>query len=510
MKMEDFFNEYRHYYINEIPHHKNGYYLYKTPPTYEENWHWAADPSNFYPRQLTYNGVRAAAFPDFEIPPKKQIPQKHKIEGLVQKVLLHGQYNRIYHREIMQVDIRTAYEYRSIFLPIDWLNFYDSTSRVRRLPHDLYGFNIISVPSYILKDKSSRESHYYEATKNFEINELIPSEIKKITVCHSINTIKNERNETRIARNKYLPYVRSPFYINSTSQEEPRSTERNYTYYFGSDHKCSTEPYVRELSFEQQEFKNIYFHSIKFDHKNIECKIGRCADPLLDHPSFKEKIRKMDRDLNLNRMKNFWAANDTSVHSTVGRTDRTLKIAAQTVQDRSTNFTHAPVQEISIRPTDKNFKFKKIMHEDNRKVCQKLQENSERQMTAGKLGLVINEKSSERSFSRKNNQADDTSPGAEVFRSEEIESSRILRNLKSDTSRYDETSEENDDDTSNLVGIQYLRKRSMSDSEVELRDTNSDVQPSVSRNQHEKHRTVKSLDGLTFNYVFSLHTNTHT
>ncbi len=47
MKMEAFFNEYRHYYINEIPHHKSGYYLYKTPPTHEENWYWAADPSNF-------------------------------------------------------------------------------------------------------------------------------------------------------------------------------------------------------------------------------------------------------------------------------------------------------------------------------------------------------------------------------------------------------------------------------------------------------------------------------
>ncbi len=111
----------------------------------------------------------------------------------------------------MQVDRSTAYKYKSNFLPIEWPNFYDSTSRVRRLPQELYGFNIISVPSYILKDKSSRESHSYKATKNFEINELIPSEIRKIIICRSINTIKMSRTKQESTKVSTYPMYGPPF-----------------------------------------------------------------------------------------------------------------------------------------------------------------------------------------------------------------------------------------------------------------------------------------------------------
>ena len=58
--------------------------------------------------------------------------------------------------------------------------------------------------------------------------------------------------------------------------------------------------------------------------------------------------------------------------------------------------------------------------------------------------------------------------------------------------------------STNILGTQYLRKRSMSDSNIALQD-DSNIQNMVSKISYGKHRASKSFDELTFNRVFPTH-----
>ena len=108
---------------------------------------------------------------------------KRNIAKLTQSVLLRGHHNRIYHHSSSSKNY-----YHSIELPLDWLIYYDSLSRVSRDHTEIYGYKLFSVLYIILPDKTKRESHYHNSTEDLDIDWLISSKRKKITVCHSSHT----------------------------------------------------------------------------------------------------------------------------------------------------------------------------------------------------------------------------------------------------------------------------------------------------------------------------------
>ena len=81
------------------------------------------------------------------------------------KVNLESQDNRILHYEMNHFTYRSVLWNNSLKLPIDWLNWYDSLSRIKRNSENLCGYNIFSVPMLILPDKSLREEYFYAADK---------------------------------------------------------------------------------------------------------------------------------------------------------------------------------------------------------------------------------------------------------------------------------------------------------------------------------------------------------
>ena len=103
-------------------------------------------------------------------------------------------------------------------------------------------------------------------------------------------------DKTMLKRNIFLPNVQSPFILNYSPTENTKihlteSTRKTYTYLYGKDHTLQNFPYMRELSFSNSLFKNIYYQSTQYDLKKIEDKIGREDDPLFEHPYFKIIIK---------------------------------------------------------------------------------------------------------------------------------------------------------------------------------------------------------------------------
>ena len=98
---------------------------------------------------------------------------------------------------------------QSVELPIDWLIYYDSVSRVVRKPTETYFFNLFSVPYLILLDRTKRESHYYNSTAAFTKEELIPSERMQITICHYPYTTQPSTNKFMLRRIIFLPNIQS-------------------------------------------------------------------------------------------------------------------------------------------------------------------------------------------------------------------------------------------------------------------------------------------------------------
>ena len=62
-----------------------------------------------------------------------------------------------------------------------------------------------------------------------------------------------------------------------------------------------------------------------------------------------------------------------------------------------------------------------------------------------------------------------------------------------------------DDHSSGLLGTRYLRKRSMSEGDIEPQDSNFDTRDVGSKVKYGKHRTTKSLDELTLNCIFPIY-----
>ena len=123
-----------------------------------------------------YNGIRAADLSELFSPLNTKQQTKRNIAKLTQSVLLCGHHNRIYHYS------SSKNYYHSIELPLDWLIFYDSLSRVSRDPTEIYGYKLFSVPYLILPDKTKSESHYHNSTEHFDTDWLISSKRKRITV----------------------------------------------------------------------------------------------------------------------------------------------------------------------------------------------------------------------------------------------------------------------------------------------------------------------------------------
>ena len=91
------------------------------------------------------------------------------------------------------------------------------------------------------------------------------------------------------------------------------------------------------------------------------------------------------------------------------------------------------------------------------------------------------------------------------YTDDELALARSLHTLKSTNVRTGNVPKETSDDESmNILGTQYLRKRSMSDSNIALQD-DSNAQNMVSKISYSKHRASKSFDELTFNRVFPTH-----
>ena len=57
---EDFFKNYKHYYINELEGCGFDYYSYEIPPTLDENIRWLVSRNSFYPKFDLLNGTRSA------------------------------------------------------------------------------------------------------------------------------------------------------------------------------------------------------------------------------------------------------------------------------------------------------------------------------------------------------------------------------------------------------------------------------------------------------------------
>ena len=70
MTLDDFFNEYQHFYLINGQGEDNQYLLYKLPPTYTYNCQCEAHPEIFYEETKIYNGVRAANLSTLHCPPK--------------------------------------------------------------------------------------------------------------------------------------------------------------------------------------------------------------------------------------------------------------------------------------------------------------------------------------------------------------------------------------------------------------------------------------------------------
>ena len=60
MSLKSFFNDYQHFYVTSRRDSNGRYFLYDSPPTYNHNWQWDANPDQFYEETSLYNGVRAA------------------------------------------------------------------------------------------------------------------------------------------------------------------------------------------------------------------------------------------------------------------------------------------------------------------------------------------------------------------------------------------------------------------------------------------------------------------
>ena len=113
-----------------------------------------------------YNGVRAANLSTICCLPKLKQQSRKTMSKLIQGVLLRGKHNRVYHYDFRQKFPGKTYQ-QSIELPVDWLTYYDSLSRVSRSPTELYSFKLFSVPYLILRDRTKRESHYYNFFRLF-------------------------------------------------------------------------------------------------------------------------------------------------------------------------------------------------------------------------------------------------------------------------------------------------------------------------------------------------------
>ena len=125
---------------------------------------------------------------------------------LIQGVLLRGWHNRMYHYEYAKKFPGKTYR-QSVELPIDWLIYNDSVSRVVREPKETYSFKLFSAPYLILLDRTKRESHYYNSTAAFTKEDLIPSERMQITICHSPNTTQPSTNKSMLRRNIFWPNI---------------------------------------------------------------------------------------------------------------------------------------------------------------------------------------------------------------------------------------------------------------------------------------------------------------
>ena len=162
------------------------------PSTYCTNCHLrmytTGNGNDFYEETKIYNGVRAADLSDLCHLPKLQPQSRKSMSKLIQGVLLRGWHNRMYHYEYAKKFPGKTYR-QSVELPIDWLIYYDSVSRVAYL---------------ILPDRTKRESHYYNSTAVFTKEDLIPSERMQITICHSPYTTQPSTNKSMLRRNIYI------------------------------------------------------------------------------------------------------------------------------------------------------------------------------------------------------------------------------------------------------------------------------------------------------------------
>ena len=97
-----------------------------------------------------------------------------------------------------------------------------------------------------------------------------------------------------------------------------------------------------------------------------------------------------------------------------------------------------------------------------------------------------------------------------LYSNDEMTSARSLRTLKTTNVHTKNVPKDTSNDVSSkLLGTQYLRKRSMSESDIEPQDWNSGTKNMVSKNKYGKHCTTKSLGKLTLNCIFSTYKYTY-
>ena len=172
------------------------------------------------------------------------------------------------------------------------------------------------------------------------------------------------------------------------------------------------------------------------------------------------------------------------------------------------------IQKISRAPLSNSKSFEHTTPEKNFVIPQKPTRGLERQVAQGSTtnpnwSQPISEENTHlKSFLPENlphdvHQDPEMTDRSFLYSDDELTPIQSLRTLKSTNVHTKNIPEDTSDDhSSGLLGTRYLRKRSMSDGDIEPQDTNTDTRDMVSKVKYGKHRTAKSLDELTLNCIF--------
>ena len=239
----------------------------------------------FYPQTSHYNGVKTSKKTSFltlkNIFPssvhsrrnayKKNIRVHVRRKVRARMKLLEALDISSYDNE---VDINSKYLNASKYLPVDWLLWYDYVSESMRCYNFLYGYKLVTVPYFILKNGDER----YDCETVRSVDH-IPSELKlfnsqDVLTHTSPCTYLSYFPPVEITPRDGLPPLRISI-IEDLYYNGSRGRNLKYNYVYGKRNHINNDFYTQENTYsEDYNFKNIYYQDT--DEYN-----ATCADLLL-------------------------------------------------------------------------------------------------------------------------------------------------------------------------------------------------------------------------------------